>query len=891
MTDRDSFRRVEELFARAVTLEPAEREAFLADACAGDSELRLSVEAMLRADASASDRLERGPGVPAAEVLTQGVWRDPERVAGYRIIRRLGAGGMGVVYEAEQERPARRVALKLLRAERLTESGVRRMEFEGEVLGRLAHPGIATVYEAGVCEQGGVARPFVAMELVEGVSVTEFVQQTGMEVRDTLALFAEICDAAHHAHQRGVIHRDLKPANILVTGDGCPKIVDFGIARDVGVGADAGVTHTGQLLGTLAYMAPERLSGGAPSDARGDLYSLGVVLFELLAGRLPHEFGVGGGENGVGVGAASLTEAIRCVTEVDAPALGRLDPALRGDVEVVVATALARDPRRRYASAAAMGEDLRRLLDDLPILARRPSTVYQVRKFARRNRGLVAAGAVVALGVLAGAGGIVVGFGEAVEQRRLAEQRADDARVAQEAAEAERARAEQSAQMKEAIIGFVNMDLLGQAARERMGRDVTVKQAVDAAAVSLDDRFEEALHVRAAVRNSVAGIYDSLSEYEAAEAQYLRAIEEFTQSLGEDADLTDHARQDLGRMYRRLSRLDDAAAILGPLYERYRDRYGPKYERTLRALIDVAQINADMGGFDVSFELLDRFDADRAGVFEDDSSVAMRALEARGSNHFQLRQFEKAAEAFAKVAEFRERDPEHPNDELTPLANLAASYEGLGRYDEAEPIYRKVLAIEMALGGPDNLDTLATAHNLAFLLESMGRYEEAEPIYRDTLERCARVLGPSHEGTLSCMTGLASLLRNTDRNDEAKVILEEAWGLAVGAYGIDSPMSAYVGGSLGVVCGEVGEDARAVEVLGPVIASTGQMLGPDHPRVAQLLLASGRSKWRIGLRAEGREEIAQARAALAAAEGADSPSVARADSLLAQIDAASDVDP
>jgi tetratricopeptide (TPR) repeat protein len=886
MTDRDHFRRVEELFAWAVGLGASERDALLNEACAGDAAMRGAVEAMLRADACASDRLERGPGVPAAEVLRQGAWRDPERVAGYRIVRRLGAGGMGVVYEAEQERPARRVALKLLRAERLTESGVRRMEFEGEVLGRLAHPGIATVYEAGVWEQGGVARPFVAMELVEGVSITEFVRRAGMGVRETLALFAEVCDAAHHAHQRGVIHRDLKPANILIGADGRPKIVDFGIARDTAVGADGGVTHTGQLLGTLAYMAPERLSGGTPSDARGDLYSLGVVLYELLSGRLPHEFG------GEGTGeAGSLTEAIRLVTQVDAPALGRIDPALRGDVEVVAATALARDPGRRYASAAAMGEDLRRVLDDLPILARRPSTVYQIRKFARRNRGLVAAGVVVALGVCAGVGGIVFGFGEALEQRRLAEDRADDARAAQETAEAERARAEQNSRMMEEVIGFVNMDLLGQAARERMGRDVTVKAAVDAAASTLDGRFSEALEVRAAVRNSVAGIYDSLSEYEAAETQFLRAIDEFSRSLGEDAELTHQARQDLGRMYRRLSRLDEAAAILGPLYERCRDLYGPKDERTLRALIDVAQINADMGSVDLAFDLLDRFDADRAGVFEDDTSVAMRALDARGSLHFQLRRFEQAAEAFAVVAGFRERDQEHPNDELTPLANLAASYEGLGRYEEAEPIYRKVLAIETALGGPDNLETLATAHNLAFLLESMGRHAEAEPIYRDTLERCARVLGPSHEGTLSCMTGLASLLRDTDRNEEARVILEEAWGLATQTYGVDSPMSSYVGGNLGLVCGEVGEDARAVEVLGPVIASTEQMLGPDHPRVAQLLLASGRSKWRIGRQAEGRGEIARARAALAAAEGEDSPSVARADSLLAQIDAASDGGP
>jgi eukaryotic-like serine/threonine-protein kinase len=874
--EEPAWNEVERVFLEVVGLSGEAREHAVDRLCGSDEVLRRAVERLLAADGSdAAGRVDRG-----VVGVGLGLDREPDHIGAYRILRRIGSGGMGVVYEAEQERPARRVAVKVLRPEYVGRAAAARMAFEGELLGRLSHPGVATVFEAGVWEEGGLTRPFVAMELVEGRPITEFAEERGLSREERVGLVASVCDAVHHAHLRGVIHRDLKPGNILVCADGQAKIVDFGIARVTDGVADAGITQTGQILGTLEYMAPERLSGGASSDARADIYSLGVVLFQLLSGRLPHELS--------GVASGSFTDVIRRMTEMDAPLLGGIDVSLRGDIEIVVATALSRDPARRYASAAAMADDLRRLLADLPILARRPSTVYQVRKFARRNRGLVVAVGVLVLGVCAGIAGMVVGFGEAVKQRQRAEQRAEDARLALETAESERARAEQQKRMVEAISGFVNMDLLGQAARERMGRDVTVKQAVDAAATTLDDRFPDALEVRAAIRNSVAGIYDSLSEYEVAEAQYLRAIEEFGRSMGEDAELTHLARQDLGRMYRRLSRLEDAAAIMVPLYEEFRGRYGPKDERTLRALIDMAQVNADMGGFDLAFELLDRFDADRAGVFDDGSSVAMRALEARGMNHFQLRQFEQAAEAFARVAEFRERDPQNPNDELTPLANLAASYEGLGRYDEAEPIYRKVLAIETAIGGPDNLETLATAHNLAFLLESMGRHEESEPIYRDTLERCARVLGPSHEGTLSCMTGLASLLRDTDRNEEAKEILEEAWGLAVAAYGVDSPLSSYVGGNLGLVCGEVGEDARAVEVLGPVIATTGQMLGPEHPRVAQLLLGSGRSKWRVGMKAEGRAEVVRARDALAAAEGEDSPSVARADSLLSQIDAASE---
>lgn len=883
--DRDRFQRIEQIFAEAVRRGGPEREALLREACGDDRDLRAAVDELLGADGSPSgSRIERGVGDHAARVLAGAMWRDPDSIAGYRVVRRLGAGGMGVVYVAEQDRPSRRVAIKLLRAERLTGSGVRRMEFEGEVLGRLAHPGIATVYEAGVWEQDGVARPFVAMELIDGLPLTEYAAAGSLSVADRLRLFARVCDAAHHAHQRGVIHRDLKPANVLVDAAGQPKIVDFGIAR--GTDTDPGesaVTQAGQLLGTFGYMPPERLSGGTEADARGDIYSLGVVLYELLTGRMPHAF--------AGEGPGSLTDAIRRVTQTDPPAIGSIDPGLRGDLEVIVATAIARDPDRRYASASAFAEDIRRYLADLPILARRPSTAYQLRKFARRNRPLVAAACVIAAGVVVAVGGIGFGLREALAQREIARQREAEAREAAQLAEEARARAARQASIATAVTGFLNLDLLGQASPELMGRDVTVREAVDAAAERLDSRFEDQPEVRAAIRNTVAGIYDALSEYDRAEPQYQRAIAEFADALGEHHELTEQARQDLGRMHRSLSNFDRAEELLVPLYERLRAAHGESDERTLRALIDVAELAAYRGDFDRARSLFDGFERTRDGVFDDDASVVIRAVEAVALMDFNLRRFEAAADGFARVVASREALDRPPGEHLTPLNNLAASYEGLGRYDEAEPIYRRVLDIYRETAGPDNLETLAVAHNLAFLMASMGRNDEAEPMFRDTLERCARVLGPAHEGTLTCMSGLAALLRDTDRRAGAIELLETAWERSLAAYGPDGPMTTYLGSNLGVLCSEAGPYERAVELLRAVLPSVRDDLGPDHPRVGSMTLGLGRSLLRLDRPDEALDRLREGRAIVAAAEGPDDPQVAIADRLIAEAQAASAASP
>jgi WD40 repeat protein/predicted Ser/Thr protein kinase len=432
--------RVETLFHQAADLPPAERRALLDAACRDDPGLRADVERLLAEDARL--RAEEGAGAfldsplvrppDAGGAGEEGGGRGPQqtwpagspgpsgllppglaRIAHYRIVRLLGEGGMGAVYEAEQDRPRRRVALKVIRPGFASPALLKRLNHEAQILGRLHHPGIAQVYEAGLADDG---QPFFAMELIRGLPLDEYANRQGLDLTARVGLVARVADAVQHAHDQGVIHRDLKPANILVEEAGQPKVLDFGVAR--ATGADlltaAGLTRTGQLLGTPNYMSPEQvIADPAAIDRRADVYALGVILYELAAHRLPYR-----------LDDRPLAEAARLILEQDPPRLGSLDPELRGDVETIVAKALEKDPARRYPSAVALAEDLRRWLAHEPILARPPSVLYHLRKFARRNKALVGGvvATVVAL-VLGLVGTILFAVGEA-RQRRLAERNA-----------------------------------------------------------------------------------------------------------------------------------------------------------------------------------------------------------------------------------------------------------------------------------------------------------------------------------------------------------------------------------------------------------------------------------------------------------------------------------
>jgi non-specific serine/threonine protein kinase/serine/threonine-protein kinase len=316
----------------------------------------------------------------------------PASIGRYRILRVIGSGGMGVVYEAEQDHPRRIVALKIIKPGLVGDELLRRFEQESQALGRLQHPGIAQIYEAGTVDTGFGPQPYFAMEFITGQSPRDYAESHHLNTNKRLEIMVKICDAVHHAHQRGLIHRDLKPANILVDDNAQPKILDFGVARATDSDTRSTLqTDVGQLIGTLAYMSPEQaLADPMDVDTRSDVYALGVIAYELLTGRLPYAI------------SRKIHEAIHAIREQDPARLSASSRTYRGDIETIVGKALEKERTRRYASASEMAADLRRFLRDEPISARPPSASYQLRKFTRRHKGLVGGAAAVFVILIAG---------------------------------------------------------------------------------------------------------------------------------------------------------------------------------------------------------------------------------------------------------------------------------------------------------------------------------------------------------------------------------------------------------------------------------------------------------------------------------------------------------
>ena len=403
--DRDRFLRLKVVFRKALNTPPRDRPALLERACGADAALLREVEDLLAHAASApAGFLDGGPASVAPELVAL-------EIPGFRIVEQIAAGGTGVVYRAEQASPRRDVALKVLRLDSLAPGQVARFRREAEILGSLQHPGIAQVHGAGVLESGSVALPWIAMELVRGVPIDRHVRERALDLRAILALFLDVCEAVEHAHRRGIVHRDLKPAHVLVDAGGRARVVDFGVAR--GGQAEPGLapTRTGALLGTLATMAPEQARGDREIDARADVYALGVVLFELLTGRLP-----------IPVDGLELFVALREVCEAAPERLCRARPDLPRDLDAVLAMALEKEPRRRYADAGELAADVARVLALQPVRARRAGALARLAKGVRRNRAL-------ALGL--GSVGLALAAGLTVALLALAKERSQRERTSE----------------------------------------------------------------------------------------------------------------------------------------------------------------------------------------------------------------------------------------------------------------------------------------------------------------------------------------------------------------------------------------------------------------------------------------------------------------------------
>ena len=420
MTTPDS-RRAIEVFEAAWERAPSERGAYLDKACGGDAALRAEVESLLKADERAAGFLEP----PEQATSRSSPPCDPlvgTTIGHYHVQRLIAAGGMGTVYEAVQKEPRRTVALKVIRPGMTSRSALQRFKHESEILGRLRHPGIAQIYEAGT-HGGDHGAPFFAMEFIPGARpITRFAEDGRLSTRERLRLFTKVCDAVQAGHQRGIIHRDLKPANILVDEQGRPKLIDFGVARatDADLTIATLQTDVGELVGTLRYMSPEQCEGDAIElDTRSDVYALGVVLFELLTGDLPYNFN-----------STSPFDVPRVIREQEPRRMSSVNRVLRGDIDAIVLKALEKDRDHRYQSVPELMRDIQHYLDNEPIDAKRGRRWYVLRKTLRRHRVAFSVAAAFVVVVTASIAGLVLLYSDSEVQRITAEQRADELRRA-----------------------------------------------------------------------------------------------------------------------------------------------------------------------------------------------------------------------------------------------------------------------------------------------------------------------------------------------------------------------------------------------------------------------------------------------------------------------------
>lgn len=786
--------RAKDIFLDALEQDASRRDAFVDSACSGDSALRARVQALLRGHVAA----EKTATLAGSELAAG------SKIDRYLLKRTLGEGGFGIVFLAEQQEPVKReVALKVVKLGMDTRRVVARFEHERQTLASMDHPAIAKVFDAGVTTSG---RPYFVMERVHGVPITQYCESHRLDLRVRLALFAVVCRAIEHAHQRGVIHRDIKPSNVLV-GDvdrkPLPKVIDFGIAKALQRDAASDLSLERHVIGTLSAMSPEQLRGDADLDTRTDVYSLGVLLHQLCTGTTPFDPELLGQDR-----------FLDAVLRKDPPRpSSRASPALAPlprEVDWIVLRCLEKERGRRYAGAAALAEDVDRWLAFEPILAAPPSKAYRLRKFARRHRVATVATLAVLAALVAGAISTRIAWVKMRRQERVAN----------------------------AVNEFLTTDLLPAVRpsdQPGRGREVSLRAVLDAASAKIEGdaasggRFEGEPLVVASIRFSIGQSYLALGGFKEALPHLAFARDEFVRDGGKDGDLALESTVLFGMTLRALGRPQDALEPLRDALAILREPGRPR-DGLVGALVQTALTTSALGMRDETKSLCDEA-LTLVPDDEDPKHQRMRGNVATAlANVFEL---DAAQAVFRRVMEV-ERAATGPDDPdlLGAIYNYAVSLDGEEGRAEAQALLQDALPRMRTVFGDDYPDTILATRVLARMRFEDGRTDEADELVSRALASSRKVHGPKHRLTLLLIGDLSRIREAQGDLAEAEALTREALATAEATYGEKHVLVVAFLNDLASELLEQGKDVEAEPAMRRALTLAEQVFGAEHPNTA-----------------------------------------------------------